>query len=246
VTAEIIQFPTAVPGSATAPDGTEPESEPTDSGTLLQLIITCLEDAGITAHCRGRDLIIRPRRKPRSRKQARATGAALWTLTIGDGTDDGAGVHLSFDPWAGRTSDPLWIASIAAALLTGTSTPLDPRPGTFGVNVIGIKGVAGLHLRHHGFAVELNPYLDDHTLELNSDVSVTTAEYDVYEVADPGIVYISDSGTVYYERTFGQSTVRLAAGDRAAPLPVPSAVARDIAATVTAALNAARLQRAEG
>jgi hypothetical protein len=239
-TATVIEFPVRRPETSVAP--AEPGTSDPEPGTLRKLTAARLADSGIAVRKRRGDLIIQPVGKPRSMKRARATGAALWTLDV----DDDTSVHLSIRPWARHTSNPLWIAGIAAALLTGVSEPLEPHPAAPSARVLGIKGAAGMHLRHHGFPVELNVCADNRTLELTADVSATTADYDTDEAADPGIVFISDDGTVYYEHTFGQSTARLTAGDPAAPLPGPSAVARDIAATVTAALNAARLQRAEG
>lgn len=149
------------------------------------------------------------------------SGTGRWTLAL----DDDAHVHLRFSPPTAGTSDPHRIADIAAALLTGTPGTGEPAPGAPPVNVIGIKGVAGLDLRARGFRVELNTYVFDDTLELASDVSATVPGTGSREPDIVGIAYIADDGSISYERSFWQ--------------PDPSAAARTIATTVTAAIHTA-------
>lgn len=200
---------------------TEPELAP---GTLLRLTGEMLEAAGISVAVHCGELIISPRPQPRSKKQARENGAAQWTITVGDD----AAVQLCFTPYAESTSDPRWVADIAAALLTSTlPDPAPPLSGPASVAVIGIKGVAGLNLRARGFRVRLNVDADDATLELTSDVAATTADSDDCDAHDAGTVWISDNGSIFYERAYWAG---------------PSA-ARAIADTVTAAVRAAQPRR---
>lgn len=148
-------------------------------------------------------------------------GAEDWTLAVGDEAD----AHLSCSPPATGVSDPHRIADIAAALLTGNPGTGEPDPAAPPVSAIGVKGVVGLDLRARGFRVELNTYVFDSTLELAADISATAPDADPRDPDTAGVAYIADDGSIGYERSFWQ--------------PDPSAAARAIAATITAALRTA-------
>jgi hypothetical protein len=234
VTAPAVSSPApAVPGDPGAPLA---------AGELMRLTRQYLTAKGIPVKPDGDQLLIAPAAKPRSKKKARETRAARCTLTV----DDDADARLYFLPWAAETADGRWLADIAAALLTGTATAGPRHPGTCPA-AAGVKATAGMDLRERGLTVELNTYEDDHYFHVVSDISVTAPGLRGLEPAVRGVVYVSDDGTVYWERCYWyeDAVFERGAGPRSW-LPDPSAVARSIAGTVTAAVRAAWPELATG
>lgn len=235
VTAPALSNPApAVPGDPGAPLA---------AGELLRLTSEYLAAWGIPVKPDGDQLLIAPAAKPRSKKKARETRAARCTLTV----DDDADARLYFLPWAAETADGHWLADIAAALLTGTAGTGPRHPGTSSLAAAGVKATSGLDLRDRGLTVELNTYEDDHCFHVVSDVSVTVPGLRGPEWPVRGVVYVSDDGTVYWERCYWyeDAVLERGAGPRSW-LPDPSAVARSIAGTVTAAVRTAWPELATG
>ncbi|MGH3167586.1 MAG: hypothetical protein ACRDN0_17070, partial [Trebonia sp.] len=159
--------------TAASPAGQGEQSGPAP-GELMRLTAACLTAAGVTVRHDGEQAVLNPARRPRSKKRARETGAAWWTLTV----EDDAHVRLRVSPWAHETSDPHWLGGIAAALLTGSAVAGARGSGSrcsggSSVPMAGITAATGMELRRRGFWVQLNSYADDETLELTADVSVT-------------------------------------------------------------------------
>lgn len=216
--------------TATTPD-TPRELAPDE---LARLTAEYLTAVGITVTRDGIEFELDPGAAfaPGPGDAAREVGAALWSL----GVDEHANARLYFVPAKAGASDPRWIAGIAAALLGGTPAADgqedSPRPSSGGG---GIQCAAGLDLRRRGFTVKLNPYVDDQHLELCADVSATAP-------GGTGTVYLTDEGTICFERPYwcDHSATEWEPEYRTW-LPDPSAPARAIAETVTAAIAAARV-----
>lgn len=260
-----------------------------EAGRLMRLTAAYLAASGVRVKQDEDLLTVDPVTRPRSKEEARQASAARWTLSV----DDDARVNLCFCPWAAETSDPRWLADVAAALLayapsagqpasaagdaaSGSGRPVagagEPAPdagapdaGTRerdvrvpAMSAIGLKGAVGHELRRRGFTVRLNTHADDDSFELTSDISATTAASDGSEPDTAGTVYISDNGTMFFDRTYWPDPASSGAGAGASsgasagvssgvirPAGHP-AVARAIADTVTAAIAAAGRQRAVG
>lgn len=220
-------------GTATSP-GTPAEAPSAD---LARLTAACLEAAGYQVRHDGLSIEISPTPRPGSGKRAPETRAARWTLTV----DDAARARLHVVPRAAGTSDPHWIAGIAAALLTGAPASGEPGPAVPAARPAGIKAAAGLELRRRGFQVRLNTYTDDDCLELTADVSATAPGSGGREPDTTGTVYIADDGSMLFERSYWRDhAVTEWEPDYRTWLPDPSAPARVIASTITAALAAAQ------
>jgi hypothetical protein len=230
VTVPALSTPAPAPA---VPDG---PGAPLAPGELMRLTREYLAAKGIPVRLDGDQLLVAPAARPRSKKKARETRAARCTLTV----DDDADARLYFLPWAAETADGHWLADIAAALLTGTADTGPRQPDATCPAATGVKATAGMNLRHRGLTVELNTYEDDHYFHVVSDISVTAPGLRGTESAVRGVVYVSDDGTVYWERCYWyeDAVFDRELGPRSW-LPDSSAVARAVAETVTAAVRAA-------
>ncbi len=134
----------------------------------------------------------------------------------------------------GDHDDPRHAADIAAALLS--PAPSDARhPDAISGGRITFKGITGMDLKAKGFNVTLDVYADDYYYDVSADIAATNPH------ADAGTVYVNDQGGLTWHRdlwpehagTEGEGGQRFRWW-----LPDPSAVARDIADTITRALRA--------
>jgi len=219
-------------GTPAACGDADPMPEP---GALSRLTAACIRDGGIPVTEDDESLIIldpEPRPGPKEKPSpARAPRAGEWEITV----DDHAQVTLCFYPRPGKASDPLWIADIATALLTGTP-PGEHRSGPIPSRAMGLKAAAGLDLRARGFLVQLNTYPDEEELQLASDVSAHAGD----ESGNARLVYIADNGNVTFERWSWQDHVATGRRPRSpSRLSDPSATARTIANTIIAAVRTA-------
>ena len=149
-------------------------------------------------------------------------------------------MRLCFFPWAAESADGHWLADIAAALLTGTAGTGPRHPDTTCAAAIGVKGTAGMDLRHRGFGVRLNTYEDDYYYNVMSDISVTAPGAGGPEPAVKGVVYVADDGTLSWERGYWYEYAVTEHEPRFRSwLPDPSAVAGAIAGMVSAAIRTA-------
>lgn len=202
--------------SADDPGADPSDGGPAAPGTLQRLVVDLIAEEGISVRSDGYGLTLNPGPGPWPKRQA---DTDYWFLSV----DDDAQVRLKFAPGTDAGSDPRRIADIATALLTGV-------PGTgrddSASSAAGLKEAAGLLLRARGFRVELNTYVDDTTLSLGSDVSATTADTPRWDPDISGAAFIADNGSIDFARPFWN--------------PDATATARAIAATVTAAIRAAK------
>ncbi len=205
-------------------------------GEMKRLTRDYLVSEGVPVKLADDQLLVAPAARPRSKRKARETRAARCTLDVADDAD----VRLIIRPWAAETADGHWLADIAAALLTGSAVTGACHPGTEYPAEIGVKGAAGMDLRDRGFGVRLNAFEDLYCYRVTSDISVTAPGADGRGTPVEGVVYVADDGTVTWERAYWhQHPVTGQEPDTWSSLPEPSAAARAIAGTVTAAVRAA-------
>lgn len=235
VAAEPEEGQSAVTTAALSKPSPNAPGVPLVPGELLKLVGEYLAEKEVPVRLDGDQLLVAPAARPRSKKQARETRAARCTLSI----DDDATARLHFFPWAAETTDGHWLADVAAALLTGTAGTGQRHPDTASPAVTSVKATAGMDLRHRGFKVELNTYEDDYYLDVASDIAAT-APGSRGMTSARGVVYLSDNGTACWERCYWYEHAVTGPGPELRSwLPDPSAVARAVAGTVTAAVRTA-------
>jgi hypothetical protein len=147
--------------------------------------------------------------------------------------EDWGSVVLDWDPAAGSAVDPLELADLASALLTGR-----PGPGRWEGNSsdrpnLTLKGRVGRELQARGLHVELEVYPDDEIFEAGT-VIVASAPSTCLDAE----VRLDDYGRLGWERDYGTEEAAIRPEpDSAAWLADPVKVAGDIVAAVTLALS---------
>ncbi|HEY2577311.1 MAG TPA: hypothetical protein VGI74_13480 [Streptosporangiaceae bacterium] len=158
-----------------------------------------------------------------------ASPAAQCALTV----DDWGSVVLEWNPVAGSAVDPLEVADLASALLTGRAglgqweSDGDSRPD------LTLKGRVGRELRARGLQAELEVYPDEMAFEAHIEIVAS----------DPGTdpdaeVRVADDGWLSWERDYGAEEAAICwEPGRATWIADPGKVAGDIVAAVTLALS---------
>jgi len=148
-----------------------------------------------------------------------ASRLAHCVLLVTDAPD----AEFHWTPIAPMAADPHHAADLAAALLAGPPRPRHPDAKT--TSHITFKGIAGMDLRHAGYAVHLNVHADDYYYDVIAELTVTNPRS-----PGTGTAYITDQGGLTWHRDYDAPH----AGD--APED-PATTAQAIAATITHALT---------
>jgi hypothetical protein len=146
--------------------------------------------------------------------------------------EDCGSVALDWNPVAGKAVDPLELAGVACALLTGRAG-LPGWHGDGGSRAdLTLKGRVGRELQARGLRVGLEVYPDELSFEAVTAIVVT-----VPGTGLDGEVRVSDDGRLSWERDYGAEAAVSSWDECAAWIADPGKVAADIVAAITLALS---------
>jgi hypothetical protein len=165
-----------------------------------------------------------------------ACPVAQCALTV----EDGGSIVWEWNPVAGSAVDPLELADVASALLTGR-TGLSRWEGECGGRAdLTLKGRVGRELRARGLQVGLEVYPDELSFEAHAAIVASAPGTDL-----DAEVRVTDDGWLSWEHDYAADEAAICPGpDRTAWIADPVKVAGDIVAAVTLALSQSLPSRA--
>jgi hypothetical protein len=177
----------------------------------------------------GNDFKVGPPERDDERCLSIDIPAAHCALTV----EDWGSVVLDWDPAAGSAVDPLELADLASALLTGRPGPGRWEGDSGDRTNLTLKGRVGRELQARGLHVELEVYPDDEAFEAGTEI-VASAPSACLDAE----VRVDDHGRLGWERDYGTEEAAICPElDNATWLADPGKVASDIVAAVTLALS---------
>jgi hypothetical protein len=162
------------------------------------------------------------------RRLSIATPAAQCALTV----EDNGSVVGDWKPTAGSAADPLDLADLASALLTGRAEQARWEGDCGGRADLTLKGRVGRELRARGLRVGLEVYPDELAFEAHVAIVVTAPGTDL-----DGEVRVSDDGRLSWERDYAAEQAVICWEECTTWIADPGKVAADIVAVVTLALS---------
>jgi hypothetical protein len=158
-----------------------------------------------------------------------ASPAARCALTV----DDWGSVVLDWNPVAGSAVDPLELAEVASALLTGRAALSRWQGDCGGRADLTLKGRVGRELQARGLQVELEVYPDELAFDAHTEIVATAPG-----TGPDAEVRVSDDGRLSWECDYATAEAAVCREpDHTTWIADPGKVADDIVAAVTVALS---------